>query len=131
MVDFSLSEEHKALIDAARRFTKERIIPVAAECDRESRFPMDVFKQAWELGLVNVTCPAEYGGPGLSCLHAFSVPDLSAGGRCLCGRQGAGSRTRERERRTRVSPPTGASGVFLRRTRILRSGLPPFAPYGS
>ncbi len=64
MVDFSLSEEHKALVETARRFTKERIIPVAAECDRDSKFPMDVFKEAWEIGLVNPPLPAEYGGSG-------------------------------------------------------------------
>ncbi|HRI71587.1 MAG TPA: acyl-CoA dehydrogenase family protein [Polyangium sp.] len=65
MVDFSLSEEHKSLIETVRRFTKERIIPIAAECDRESRFPMDVYKDAWELGLINPTIPAEYGGAGM------------------------------------------------------------------
>lgn len=65
MVDFSLSEEHKSLIDTCRRFTKERIIPIAAECDRESRFPMDVYRDAWELGLINPTIPAEYGGAGM------------------------------------------------------------------
>lgn len=64
-MDFNLSEEQVALRDAARRFTRERIIPIAAECDRESRFPMDVFKEAWELGLINPTCPAEYGGNGM------------------------------------------------------------------
>jgi len=65
VVDFSLSEEHKALIETARRFTKERITPIAAACDHESRFPMDVFKEAWEIGLINPTCPAEYGGSGM------------------------------------------------------------------
>ncbi len=65
MVDFAVSEEHKSLIETARRFTKERITPIAAECDRESRFPMDVFKEAWELGLLNPTVPAEYGGAGM------------------------------------------------------------------
>ncbi len=65
MVDFSLSEEHRSLIDTVRRFTKERITPIAAECDRESRFPMDVFRDAWELGLINPTIPAEYGGAGM------------------------------------------------------------------
>ena len=65
MVDFSLSEEHKALIETARRFAKERIIPVAAECDRDSRFPMDVFKAAWEIGLVNPCVPEEYGGAAM------------------------------------------------------------------
>ena len=39
MLDFSLSDEQKALIDTARRFSRERIAPVAAECDREARFP--------------------------------------------------------------------------------------------
>ena len=46
MIDFELTEEQKALIDTARRFAKERIIPVAAECDRKSEFPRDVFKAA-------------------------------------------------------------------------------------
>ena len=69
MIDFELSEEQKALIDTAKRFAKERIIPVAAECDRESKFPMDVFEAAWEIGLVNPTLPAEYGGPGLGELE--------------------------------------------------------------
>jgi acyl-CoA dehydrogenase len=65
VVDFSLSEEHRSLIETCRRFTKERITPIAAECDRESRFPMDVYKDAWELGLINPTIPAEYGGAGM------------------------------------------------------------------
>ena len=65
MFDFSLSEEHKALIDMARRFAKERVMPHASEWDRESRFPMDVFQAAWEIGLINPTVPAEYGGAGM------------------------------------------------------------------
>ena len=65
MFDFEPTDEQKALIDTARRFARERIIPIAAACDRESRFPMDVFVLAHKLGLVNPTLPAEYGGPGL------------------------------------------------------------------
>ncbi|HTQ03693.1 MAG TPA: acyl-CoA dehydrogenase family protein [Polyangiaceae bacterium] len=65
MLDFSLSEEQKALIETARRFSRERIAPVAAECDREARFPRDVFVAAHELGLVNATVAPEYGGAGL------------------------------------------------------------------
>jgi acyl-CoA dehydrogenase len=64
-VDFSLSEEHKGLIETARRFTRERIIPIAAECDAKSVFPMEVFKEAWSIGLINPTCPDEYGGAGM------------------------------------------------------------------
>ena len=65
MLNFGLSDDQRALIDVAKRFTKERIIPVAAECDRESRFPKDVFVAAHELGLVNASVPTEYGGPGM------------------------------------------------------------------
>jgi acyl-CoA dehydrogenase len=65
MLDFSLSDEQKALIETARRFSRERIAPVAAECDREARFPRDVFEAAHALGLVNATVEPEYGGPGL------------------------------------------------------------------
>jgi acyl-CoA dehydrogenase len=79
-MDFSLSEEQKALVETARRFTKERITPVAAEADRESRFPMDVFKQAWEIGLANACCPAEYGGPGMGELeNAMITEELAYG----------------------------------------------------
>src|SRR5260221_5442467 len=80
MIDFELSEEQKALIDTARRFTKERIIPVAAQCDRDARFPMDVFQGAWEIGLVNCTCPAEYGGAALGELeNAMMTEELAYG----------------------------------------------------
>ena len=80
MIDFSLSEEQKALVETARRFTKERIIPVAAEADRESRFPMDVFKEAWEMGLVNTCCPPEYGGAGLGEVeNALLTEELAYG----------------------------------------------------
>ena len=80
MIDFSPSEEQKALVETARRFTKERIIPVAAEADRESRFPMQVFKDAWEIGLVNTCCSAEYGGPGLGELeNAMLTEELAYG----------------------------------------------------
>ena len=80
MIDFEITEEQKALIDTARRFAKERIIPVAAECDRESKFPQDVFKAAWEIGLVNPTLPAEYGGPGLSDLDSAMITEELAYG---------------------------------------------------
>ncbi len=66
MLDFDLSDEQKALVDEARRFVKQKIIPIAAACDREHRFPHDVFREAWELGFVQPCIPQEYGGAGLS-----------------------------------------------------------------
>jgi acyl-CoA dehydrogenase len=80
MIDFEPTEEQRALIDTARRFARERIIPVAAECDRESRFPRDVFVEAHAIGLVNPTLPAEYGGAGLSDVDGtFITEELAYG----------------------------------------------------
>jgi len=80
VVDFSFSEEHRALIDTARRFARERIIPVAAECDRDSKFPHDVFKAAWEIGLVNPGVPEEYGGAGMGELENALITEQMAYG---------------------------------------------------
>jgi acyl-CoA dehydrogenase len=80
VVDFSFSEEHRALIDTAKRFARERIIPVAAECDRDSKFPHDVFKAAWEIGLVNPGVPEEYGGAGMGELENALITEQMAYG---------------------------------------------------
>ncbi len=64
MIDFELTEEQRALIETARRFARERIIPVAKECDREARFPRAVFEEAWKIGLVNPTLPSEHASAG-------------------------------------------------------------------
>ena len=45
MFDFEPTEEQRALVETARRFARERIIPVAAECDRDAKFPMAVFER--------------------------------------------------------------------------------------
>ncbi|MCA9580997.1 MAG: acyl-CoA dehydrogenase family protein [Myxococcales bacterium] len=66
MIGFDLTEEQKALVDNAAKFVRERIIPVAADADRKSTFPLDVYKEAWELGMVNPMVPEAYGGIGLS-----------------------------------------------------------------
>jgi acyl-CoA dehydrogenase len=80
MIDFELTEEQRALIDTARRFAKERIIPIAAECDEKAHFPMEVFKDAWNLGLVNPTLPSEYGGAGLSDIEGTLITEELAYG---------------------------------------------------
>lgn len=80
MLDFKLSEEQEQLIQTARRFAKERIIPVAAEADRKAEFPAGVFEAAWENGLVNCTVPAEYGGLGVGELeNTMIVEELAYG----------------------------------------------------
>jgi len=39
--------------------------PHAAECDKTARFPEEIYRKAYELGLMNLNVPSEYGGSGL------------------------------------------------------------------
>jgi acyl-CoA dehydrogenase len=73
--DFEPTEEQRALIETARRFARERIMPIAAECDRESKFPKHVFDEAHSIGLVNPTLPAQYGGAGLSDVDSTFITE--------------------------------------------------------
>lgn len=80
MYGFELSDEQKQMTDLARRFARERIIPVAAELDEKEKFPSEVYAQAHELGLVNLEIPTEYGGAGLSCLdHCLVLEEIAYG----------------------------------------------------
>ncbi len=80
MMDFALTDEQKALVENTRKFVKDRIIPVAAECDQKSKFPMDVFEEAWELGLSAPIIPEAYGGAGLSEIdHVLLTEELAYG----------------------------------------------------
>jgi acyl-CoA dehydrogenase len=65
MLSFELTPEQEQLKTTARRFAEEEIVPVAARHDEEESFPHEVCRKAWELGLMNVVIPREYGGLGL------------------------------------------------------------------
>jgi acyl-CoA dehydrogenase len=80
MVDFTLSEEQLALRELARDFATREIRPVAWEFDRDSTFPEEIIKKAWELGLMNVYIPERYGGIGLSSFDGVLIEEELAWG---------------------------------------------------
>jgi acyl-CoA dehydrogenase len=73
MIGFDLSPEQQQLKETARRFAVEEIIPVAAQHDEEQRFPDGIARKAWELGLMNLEVPREFGGLGLGVLDSCIV----------------------------------------------------------
>jgi acyl-CoA dehydrogenase len=75
MIDFSLSDEQRALRDLAKDFARNEIAPVAAEYDRQSRHPSDILQKAHEVGLMNMTVPEEYGGAALGMLETCLVSE--------------------------------------------------------
>src|ERR1700677_3930228 len=65
----------RAELEKRRALARERLLPLPAACDRESRFPKEVFDEAHAIGLVNPTLPAEYGGAGLSDVDSSFITE--------------------------------------------------------
>ncbi|HUX47447.1 MAG TPA: acyl-CoA dehydrogenase family protein [Desulfosporosinus sp.] len=63
-MDFELSEEQKAFQSLAYKFAIKEFEPIAKECDREEKYPREIWEKACLAGLVGVAIPEEYGGPG-------------------------------------------------------------------
>jgi acyl-CoA dehydrogenase len=80
MFDPTYTEEQQALIDTARKFTREVIIPQAHEYDESEQFPLPIFRAAFELGLLNVELPEAYGGLALSALDGCLLSEELAYG---------------------------------------------------
>src|SRR5690242_12862802 len=75
MVDFTLTDEQIALREMAHDFAEKEIRPVAWEYDRDGTWPEEILRKAWELGLMNVHTPEEYGGPGASYLEGALIEE--------------------------------------------------------
>src|SRR5690606_36995648 len=68
-----------------RDFAEEVIRPRAIEIDTEAKFPLDIFEQMGELGLLGIPFPEEYGGAGGDTLsYAIAVEEIGR----VCGSTG-------------------------------------------
>lgn len=66
--------------DMARRFSSERIRPLAAGLDESEAFPADLYREMGELGLLGISVPDSIGGVGLdSYAYAIVMEELSRG----------------------------------------------------
>lgn len=82
MISFEISEEEKQIKELARKFTKNEIIPIAAEYDAKAEMPWPIINKAFEIGLWNLNIPGEYGGPDLDQVSEVLIYEELAYG-CL------------------------------------------------
>jgi isovaleryl-CoA dehydrogenase len=76
--DFGLTESALMIRQAAGRFADEQIAPLAAEIDRNDRFPRELWEPMGALGLHGITVEEEWGGLGLGYLdHVIAVEEVS------------------------------------------------------
>jgi alkylation response protein AidB-like acyl-CoA dehydrogenase len=79
-MDFELTEDQRAVEDAARRFAREKLAPHAAEWDEKEIFPVETLREAAALGFAGIYVKSDVGGSEMSRLDAAIIfEELSAG----------------------------------------------------
>jgi butyryl-CoA dehydrogenase len=77
-MNFELNEEELMLQQVVRDFAENEVRPLAADIDREGRFPAETIRKAAELGLTGINVPDQYGGAGLTSLATvIAIEEIS------------------------------------------------------
>ena len=77
-LNFDLGETADMLRESVAAFAAREIAPLAAEIDREDRFPRHLWPKMGELGLHGITVEEGYGGSGLGYLeHVVAMEEVS------------------------------------------------------
>src|SRR5258707_419835 len=74
----ALSEDERLFQSTVRRFARERIRPFVREMDEACLFRKDIIQQFFEMGLMGIEIPEEYGGQGGTFFQAIlAVEELA------------------------------------------------------
>lgn len=79
-MNFTLNDEQKAFIEAAKAFSDKELKPYAGQWDDESFFPVETIKKAAYMGFATLYCQEKHGGLGIGRLEsALIFETLSSG----------------------------------------------------
>jgi isovaleryl-CoA dehydrogenase len=77
-MNFACGEDIEALRDMVHRWAQERITPIAGEIDKSNEFPMELWREMGELGLLGITVDEDYGGVNMGYLaHTIAVEEIA------------------------------------------------------
>ena len=75
---YGLTEDQKLIRNMAREFAEAEVLPIAAEIDKNHRFPSESITRMAELGLFGLSIPEEYEGSGGDVLsYVLAVEELA------------------------------------------------------
>ena len=78
-MDFDLTEDHEAIRRTAREFAARSVAPIAAELDKQARFPKELVAEMGELGLMGIEVDPEWDGSGLDPIaYVIAMEEISA-----------------------------------------------------
>ena len=77
-MDFSLTEEHIMIRDAARDFANTELLPGVIERDEKEEFPTEQIKKMGELGFLGMMVDPKYGGGGMDAIsYVLAMEEIS------------------------------------------------------
>ena len=79
-MQFQLNDEHCAFRDMAAEFARNRLLPNAAQWDEQGHFPIDVLREAAQLGMAGMVAREDIGGTQLTRLDAALIFEQLATG---------------------------------------------------
>ena len=84
-MNFELTEEQRAIKDAAKDFSENEIAPTSVERDIKAEYPTEIIKKLGELGFMGMMVSPDWGGAGMDticyvvALEEISKVDASVG----------------------------------------------------
>ncbi len=76
---FELNDDQKLVQQTARELAERELAPIAAELDRERRYPAEIVAKLAEMGLMGVAVPEEWGGAGMDYVtYVVAMEEISA-----------------------------------------------------
>ena len=77
-MNFALGEEVDAVRESVYRWSQDHLATRAAEIDNSNEFPVDLWPELGELGLLGITADPKFGGSGMSYLaHVVAVEEIA------------------------------------------------------
>ncbi|MDF2371273.1 MAG: isovaleryl-CoA dehydrogenase [Rhizobiaceae bacterium] len=77
-MNFGLGDDVDQLRETVRRFSQDRIAPLAGQIDESNQFPMHLWQEMGALGLLGMTANPDFGGTGMGYLaHAVAMEEIS------------------------------------------------------
>ncbi|MFO7178957.1 MAG: acyl-CoA dehydrogenase [Pseudomonadota bacterium] len=73
-----LAEDERLFFDTVREFAEQRVAPRVADMDRRAELDRDLVSSLFELGVMGIEIPAEYGGAGSSFFNAILAVEALA-----------------------------------------------------
>jgi butyryl-CoA dehydrogenase len=77
-MDFELTDEQQLIRDAVREFAETEVTPIAAELDRDHRFPYELLPKLAEMNLMGMPYPEKAGGAGADYVsYVIAIEEIS------------------------------------------------------